>query len=215
MNINSIIYIFKKTASKISRALHPIRGKNNVFKNKATYRGISLNISGNSNEIIFSEKSILDTITVYIRGNGNRILIENNCLIKNSVLWVENDNSLLQIGAKTTIEGAHFGMAENNQKIILGKDCMLSDGIYITTTDSHSIIKKDTGERCNYSKDVIIGDHVWIGKNATILKGTTIMKNAIIGTSSVVNSTVESFSIFAGIPAKKIKGNTNWLREKI
>ena len=41
--------------------------------------------------------------------------------------------------------------------------------------------------------------------HTTILKGTNIGDNVIIGANSLVNKSVDSFSIYGGVPAKKIK----------
>jgi len=54
-------------------------------------------------------------------------------------------------------------------------------------------------------KKVIIEDDVWIGANVTILPGSIIKRGAVIAAGAVVIGEVESFSIYAGIPAKKIK----------
>ena len=49
-----------------------------------------------------------------------------------------------------------------------------------------------------------IGNNVFSGMYAIILKGTTIGDNVIIGAGSVVNGRVESNSVYAGVPAKKM-----------
>lgn len=51
----------------------------------------------------------------------------------------------------------------------------------------------------------IIEDDVWIGYGAIIMSGVTIGKGSIIAAGSVVTKDVTPYSIYAGIPAKKIK----------
>ena len=51
---------------------------------------------------------------------------------------------------------------------------------------------------------VIIGNDVWIGHGVTILSGVKIGDGAVIGAGSLVISDVDSYSIVAGVPAKKI-----------
>lgn len=63
------------------------------------------------------------------------------------------------------------------------------------------------GIRQPITKEVIIGDNVWIGNNVIILKGITIGDNAIIAAGSVVTKNVETGTTVAGNPAKKIKEN--------
>jgi acetyltransferase-like isoleucine patch superfamily enzyme len=52
---------------------------------------------------------------------------------------------------------------------------------------------------------IIIEDDVWIGLGSIILSGVHIEQGSIIAAGSVVTTNVESFSIYAGIPAKKIR----------
>lgn len=51
---------------------------------------------------------------------------------------------------------------------------------------------------------VIIRKNAWLGCNVTILKGVTVGEGAIVAAGAVVTKDVESFSIVAGVPAKKI-----------
>lgn len=52
---------------------------------------------------------------------------------------------------------------------------------------------------------IIVGNDVWIGDNVSIMPGVTIGDGACIAASSVVTKDVEPYSIYGGIPAKKIK----------
>ena len=45
----------------------------------------------------------------------------------------------------------------------------------------------------------------------TVLKGTRIADDCVVGTKSLVTKDCsESYSIYAGIPAKKVKTNVTW-----
>lgn len=52
---------------------------------------------------------------------------------------------------------------------------------------------------------VIIGNDVWIGEDVRILEGVVIGDGAVIGAGAIVTKDVEPYSIYAGIPAKKLK----------
>jgi len=51
---------------------------------------------------------------------------------------------------------------------------------------------------------ITIEDDVWIGAGVKILDGVRIAKGAVIAAGAVVNKDVSQFSIFGGVPAKKI-----------
>lgn len=49
-----------------------------------------------------------------------------------------------------------------------------------------------------------IGNDVWIGVNVLLMEGVTIGDGAIVGAGAVVTHDIEPYSIYAGVPAKKI-----------
>lgn len=55
------------------------------------------------------------------------------------------------------------------------------------------------------NEKVIISDDVWIGYGSIILSGVRIGQGSIIAAGSLVTKDVEPFSIYGGVPAKKIK----------
>lgn len=55
------------------------------------------------------------------------------------------------------------------------------------------------------SKEIIIGDNVWIGQCARICKGVTIGNNSIVASNAVVTKDIPSNTIAAGNPAKIVK----------
>ena len=105
--------------------------------------------------------------------------------------------------------------AVEGKRIILGRDCMLSNNVNIRTTDSHSIIN-GSGKRTNPGADIVIGNHVWIGFESLILKGTIIPNNCIIGARSILTSSLraEDNDIIVGAPAKVLKKGHAWKRER-
>jgi acetyltransferase-like isoleucine patch superfamily enzyme len=55
------------------------------------------------------------------------------------------------------------------------------------------------------NSQIVIEDDVWIGYGSIIMSGVIIREGSIIAAGSVVTKDVESYSIYAGTPAKKIK----------
>lgn len=55
------------------------------------------------------------------------------------------------------------------------------------------------------SKPVHIGRHVIIGSTSVVLPGVTIPEGCAFGCFSFVNADTEAWSIYAGIPVRKIR----------
>jgi len=62
-------------------------------------------------------------------------------------------------------------------------------------------------------ESTIIGKDVWVGAYTRIKTGVSIGDGSIIATGSVVTKDVEPFSVYGGVPAKKIKDRFNSVRE--
>ncbi|MGS0525300.1 hypothetical protein ACU8V7_09025 [Zobellia nedashkovskayae] len=82
----------------------------------------------------------------------------------------------------STFEDTHLAVTEPSSKVTIGVDCMFANTIDIRTGDSHSIIDIKSNKRINYAKNIIIGNHVWVGAHSSILKGATIADNSIVAT---------------------------------
>ncbi len=55
------------------------------------------------------------------------------------------------------------------------------------------------------SASIIIEDEVWIGANVVILPGVHIGRCCVVGAGSVVNHDTEPYSVYVGVPARKIR----------
>lgn len=75
--------------------------------------------------------------------------------------------------------------------------------IGVPTRLSSQIRDKDYNWK-GLNEKIIIEDDVWVGYGAIILSGVKIGQGSIIAAGSVVTKNVDSFSIYAGVPAKKI-----------
>lgn len=120
----------------------------------------------------------------------------------------------MRIGKNSFI---HMGCRFNGNIIIgnnsvIGRSCILmgdiliKDNVSVTAetyifTSSH-YANSSTFE-CFYKK-VVIDDYAWIGARAMILPGVHIGKGAILGAASTATKNIPNFSIYAGVPAKKI-----------
>lgn len=188
-----------------------IVGIRNSFKNHSAVSNFFVDIIGNDNQIVFYEGSELNINEIRIRGNKNRLVIGKNCRIKGDFV-LEGGNTCITVGDNTTVEDASFSATES-KSLSIGSDCMFSFQVSVKTSDSHSIIDLETGERINPAKDVVIEDHVWLAPNVSVLKGVTIGQGTVIGIGSVVVKSIPRHTLAVGSPAKPIRSSISWDRE--
>lgn len=89
--------------------------------------------------------------------------------------------------------------------IKIGNNVQITDGVVILGHDyAYSVVTNKYNKILRPQSETIIGDNVFIGINSIILMGTKIGNNTIIGAGSVVKGKIDSDSVYAGNPAKKI-----------
>ncbi len=110
---------------------------------------------------------------------------------------------------------------EITRNTVIGKNCIieshsflcdsvtLEDDVFIGhgamfTNDLYPIV----GTKVEYLK-TLVKRGVSIGTNATIVGGVTIGEYSVIGAGAVVTKDVDDYSIYAGNPAKKLRGFKN------
>lgn len=136
---------------------------------------------------------------------GNNVFIGHNTVIRNNVIigdntvighlvLIESDTS---IGSNVTIQSqchiTKFAKIEDN--VFFGPKAMCIN----THRISHGR---------NYKPDLkgpTIGYGCRIGAGAVIMPGVVLGREVLIGANSTVTKDCESFSVYIGVPAKKIK----------
>ncbi len=106
------------------------------------------------------------------------------------------------------------GFSNNNfnlscfERIEIGENVVISENVTIRDSDNHTIV----GNESKITQPINIGNNVWIGLNVTILKGVTIGNGCIVAAGSLVNKDIPEGCLCAGVPAKVIKQNVEWIR---
>ncbi len=91
-------------------------------------------------------------------------------------------------------------------KIQIGKQCAISHNVHIRTAGYEPDMPFEQARLSPaVSRDIQIGDFVWIGANVMVLGGVTVGANSILGANSVVTQDVEPNSIYGGVPAHLIR----------
>ena len=185
--------------------------QNNLVNISTVLQKSKLVINGKDNEVSISSGNF-KRIKININGNNNNLQIEENSHIRNLDILIQGNNHEVIIGSSVNIGEASLVCCGKKSKILIGKDSMLASGINIKSCDGHAIYKD--GEIINNSKEIIVGDMVWIAQNVTILKGVNIGDNSVVGINSTVTSNnFPNNVILGGSPAKILKTDISWGRE--
>lgn len=150
---------------------------------------------------------------ILIRGKGNRVEIGPSCSYRGRIT-VKGNGQRVVIGENTTAAGVSI-LAQEGCDVLIGANCMLSREIEIRTSDSHSVIDRETLRRLNTPGSVTIGSYVWVGLRAIVSKGAVIPDDSIVGAGAFVNKQFqETGVVLAGCPAKIVRNNITWKRER-
>ena len=104
------------------------------------------------------------------------------------------------IGKNTKIQSHSFIC----ELVSIGDECFIGHGVMFIN-DLFANGGPANGDK-NIWKSTSIGDNVSIGSNSTILP-IKICDNVVIGAGSVVTKDIKESGIYAGNPARKIKGS--------
>lgn len=88
--------------------------------------------------------------------------------------------------------------------IKIGNNCNIAMNVsFITST--HEIGNKDRRAGKSLAQPIKVGNGCWIGANSVILPGVRIGDGVVIAAGAVVNADCDNNSIYAGVPAKKLR----------
>ena len=172
-----------------SRELEQIMGAHNSPSKKLSVIGESC--------IIRSGATIYSDVTL-----GNRVALGHNAMVRENVK-IGNDSKL---GTNSVVDGSTK----------IGSWVSIQTGVYICT---YSTVEDSVflGPCCVFTNDryvtqkpfKLVGPTVKkgasIGANALLFPGVTVGEGAVVGSQAMVNVDVPPRTVFAGIPAKKIR----------
>lgn len=173
------------------------------------FRGSNNNIEFESGKVSFCSKK---PTKIIITGDNNYMLVDGGCKLGGEFHIADGSGIVIRNHTKI-VDGRFFAL--ERQTITIGSKCLISQNVTIKTSDHHSILDNE-GNRINKAGSVRIGNETWLCEGSTILKGVSISNGCIVGHSSLVTKSLkQERSIYAGVPAKLLRGNVKWTEELI
>jgi len=113
------------------------------------------------------------------------------------------ENSFINLGFQCTL-------AREGISAIVGKNVSIGPNVtFVVSSCANNGREINTipyvRDHLTKEKQIIVEDEVWIGAGVVVLPGITIGRCSVVGAGSVVTRDVEPFSVYAGVPARKIR----------
>lgn len=148
--------------------------------------------------------------------NPGKIIIGNNVRIDDYCVLSAGDGGIhikdyVHIAVYTSIIGAGNIQIDAYANISSRVSIYSSSDDYSGRTMSNPMIP-DKYKKVIHA-DVKVNKHVIIGSGSIIMPGVVLEDGVAIGALSFVNQNCESYSIYAGVPAKKIKNREKYILE--
>lgn len=168
-----------------------------------------IKISEQNNKILVDGAIKISKTKIAIKGSNNTLHIKSGVKINGSFIEIVGNNCQITIGKNSIIgDGCYISAKEENIKLIIGDNCMLSRNAKLMTSDGHPIYQNR--EIINSAKDITLGDKVWITDDVTILKGVEVGAGSVVGIGSILTKSIPAGSIAVGNPAKVVKEGISW-----
>lgn len=158
---------------------------------------------------------------------GTKIKLDEFSYIHDDVIiGIKSPDSKLSVGKYTEIMPRAYICPQQNGNVKIGSKSSIqtdvkiyggggvsigacvriaANSVLISQNHKFDNMEKPITEQGVDQKGIIVEDDVWIGAGVIVLDGVTIGKGSIIAAGAVVNKNVDPYSIYAGVPAKKVK----------
>ncbi|WP_370514696.1 DapH/DapD/GlmU-related protein [Adlercreutzia sp. ZJ138] len=99
-------------------------------------------------------------------------------------------------------QGPTYYQTLGKARIRLGKGVLIARGCSIITAN-HDLANPDIHTQ---PRDVVIGDHCWLGSNVCVMPGVVLGPHTVVGANAVVTKSFpDGWCVLGGVPAKVIK----------
>ncbi|WP_297426937.1 DapH/DapD/GlmU-related protein [Clostridium sp.] len=148
--------------------------------------------------------------SLYI-GKGVRVIIsKGNTLYFGNNIYIDDYCSFECIKGNIYVGDNTFFNTNNKivslKKINIGENCLFGPNVGIFDHD-HNFKNNDLPiiQQGYSTKEIIIGNDIWVGCNSTITRGVRIGDKVVIAANSVVTKEIINKGVYGGVPCKFIK----------
>ncbi|WP_141742626.1 acyltransferase [Aeromonas hydrophila] len=144
---------------------------------------------------IFLSKMPIVAQRIIFRGLGT-IKIGNNVILgsypspghKYGEMYLEarHKDGIISIGSNVSINNGAVIISDKDG-VSIGDNCLIGPNFMCFDSDFHSILPSSRHSNNYSSREVSIGENVFIGANVIVLKGSTIGKNSVIGAGCTIS----------------------------
>lgn len=176
------------------------------------YPGIRIDFKGKNSTCTIYEPTQFQNC-YFSLGNNCKIEIQSTLKYLHNLTISTREKNEVIIGKDCCCNGVNISNHDEQAKrVIIGDNCLFSYNINMRPSDGHTIYNDTSKAILNRpTREINIGNHVWVGMNVNILKDVKISDNTVIGAASVVTKSIEENNvIIGGTPAKILKRGTNW-----
>lgn len=168
--------------------------------------GSSVEFLGAGNILFCEEGVTLKNARISFKGSGGVVYLaaSKHPIYAEIIVW---DGSTFFLGSNSYINPGEplHAVASERRTIFIGDDALVSFGVWMRTADPHLVYRVSDMTRVNQSKDVVVGDHVWLGQEALLLKGTVVGSGSIVAARAVcAGKRIPSNTSWAGNPARQV-----------
>lgn len=188
-----------------------IDGTLGLFGSGGSARSEATTSKGERN-FIFKGFGANPPLHLFITGSDNVAFIGPYCDVGSAMVAFIGSGGAVCIGAMTDIVAAKITAQGAGTSVVLGERCYVGEGAVIYNSDGHGIYSRSTGERINVERDIVVGDHVYIGHDVLVNKGAQIESDVMVLEKSVVAGRLERGCAYHGIPAVKVETDVAWAR---
>ena len=121
-------------------------------------------------------------------------------------------DSTVSLGENVTTTNLCVISAVEGTSVVIGNDVMLASENELRADDGHAIFDVESGLRVNWSRDITVGNHVWLAKRAVLLGGADVGDGSVVGFASLVTGRIPNNCVAVGSPARVVRRDIAWER---